>query len=69
MISFMLCYVSWTSLIRLKIYDNSKYEYRINKEALHIKQYVMRIISANGDCLLSTSLTLPVPDSPMHCQK
>ena len=27
MISFMLCYVSWTSLIQLKIYINSTYEY------------------------------------------
>ena len=26
-ISYMLCYVSWTSLIRLKIYINSMYEY------------------------------------------
>ena len=33
MISFMLCYVSWTLLIRLKIYINSMYEYRINEEA------------------------------------
>ena len=36
-ISFMLCYVSWTSLIRLKIYINSTYEYQINKEVFHIK--------------------------------
>ena len=36
MISFMLCYVSWTSLIRLKIYINSTYEYQINEEAFHI---------------------------------
>ena len=40
MISFMLCYVSQTSLIRLKIYINSTYEYQINEEAFHIKQYV-----------------------------
>ena len=32
MISFMLCYVSWTSLIRLKIYINSTYEYQINED-------------------------------------
>ena len=32
MISFMLCYVSWTSLIRLKIYINSTHEYQINEE-------------------------------------
>ena len=57
MISFMLCYVSWTSLIRLKIYINSTYEYQINEEALHIKQYVMHTINAKGDCLWSTSLT------------
>ena len=37
MISFMLSYVSWTSLIRLKIYINSTYEYQINEEAFHIK--------------------------------
>ena len=37
MISFMLCYISWTSLIRLKIYINSTYEYQINEEAFHIK--------------------------------
>ena len=57
MISFMLCYVSWTSLIRLKIYINSTYEYQINEEALHIKQYEMRKITAKGDFLQSTSLT------------
>ena len=51
MISFILCYVSWTSLIRLKIYINSMYEYQINEEEFHIKQYVIRIISAKGDCL------------------
>ena len=37
MISFMLCYVSRTSLIRLKIRINSTYEYLINEEAFHIK--------------------------------
>ena len=57
MISFMLCYVSWTSLIRLKIYINSTYEYQINEEVLHIKQYEMRKITAKGDFLQSTSLT------------
>ena len=36
MISFMLCYVSWTPLIRLKIYINSKYEYQINEDAFNI---------------------------------
>ena len=41
MISFMLCYVSWTSLIQFKIYINSTYEYQINEEAFHSKQYVM----------------------------
>ena len=51
MISFMLFYVSWTSLIGLKIYINSTYEYQINKDACHIKYYVIRIISAKGDCL------------------
>ena len=51
MISFMLFYVSWISLIRLKIYINSTYEYQINEEALLIKQYVMRTKSAKGDCL------------------
>ena len=40
MISFMLCYVSQTSLIQLKIYINSTYEYQINEEAFHNKQYV-----------------------------
>ena len=48
MISFMLCYISWILLIRLKIYINSTYEYQIN-EALHIKQYVVRTISAKGE--------------------
>ena len=57
MIFFMLCYVSWTSLIQLKIYINSMYEYQINEEALHIKQYVMCKISAKGECLYTTSLT------------
>ena len=51
MISSMLCYVSWTSLIRLKIYINSKYEYQINEEAFHIEKYVVRTISANGGYL------------------
>ena len=51
MISFILCYVSWTSLIRLKIYINSTYEHQINEEAFQIKQYVVRTISAKGDCL------------------
>ena len=51
MISFMLCYVSWTSLIRLKIYINSTYEYKINVEAFLIKQYAMHTISAKGNCL------------------
>ena len=51
MISFILCYVSWTSLIGLKIYINSTYEYQINEEALHIKQYVIRSKSDKGDCL------------------
>ena len=51
MISFILCYVSWTSLIQLKIYANSTYEYQINEDALHIKQYVVRTISAKGDFL------------------
>ena len=51
MISFMLCYVSWTSLIRLKIYINSTYEYQIKEEAIHIKKYVVCTLSANGDCL------------------
>ena len=37
MISFMLCYVSWTSLIQLKIHINSTCEYQINEEAFHIK--------------------------------
>ena len=35
MISFMLCYVSWTSLIRLKIYANLKYEYEINEDVFN----------------------------------
>ena len=51
MISFVLCYVSWTSLIRLKIYINSTYEYQINEKALHIKQYVMCTKIAKDDCL------------------
>ena len=51
MISFMICYVSWNSLIQLKIYINSMYEYQINEEAVHIKKYVVRTISATGDCL------------------
>ena len=51
MISFMLYYVSWTSLIRLKIYINSSCEHPINEDAFHIKQYVMRTKSAKGDCL------------------
>ena len=51
MISFMLCYLSLISLIRLNIYINSTYEYQINEEALHIKQYVMRTKGAKGDCL------------------
>ena len=51
MIFFIIYYVSWTSLIQLKIYINSTNEYQINEEALHIKQYVMRIINAKGDCL------------------
>ena len=51
MISFMLCYVSWTSLIRLKLCINSTYEYQINEEALHIILYIVHTISANGDCL------------------
>ena len=51
MISFMLCYVSWTSLSRLKIYINSMYEYQISEEDLHIKQCVMHTISAKGNCL------------------
>ena len=37
MIFFMLCYVSWTSFIRLKIYINSTYEYQIKEEVFHIK--------------------------------
>ena len=37
MISFMLCYVSLASLIRLKIYINSTYEYQINEKVFHIK--------------------------------
>ena len=50
-VSFMLCYIPWTSLIRLKTYINSTYEYQINEEALHIKQYVVCIISVKDDCL------------------
>ena len=46
MISFMICYVSWTSLIRLKIYINSTYECQINEKTLHIKQNVVCTISA-----------------------
>ena len=49
--SFMQCYVSWTSLIRLKIYINSTCEHQINEEAFHIKQYVMCTKSAKGDYL------------------
>ena len=48
MIPFMLCCVSWTSLIRLKIYINSTYEYQINEESLYKEK---RKISAKGDCL------------------
>ena len=64
MISFMLCYVSWTSLIRLKIYINSTYEYQINEEAFYIKQYVIRIISAKGKPLDNLSNKLPLALKP-----
>ena len=57
MISLMLCYVSWTSLILLKIYINSTYKHQINEETSRIKQYVMNTKSAKDDCLLSNSLT------------
>ena len=49
MISFMLCHVSWTPLIRLNIYINSTYEYQVNKDAFNSNK--RRTISAKGDCL------------------
>ena len=48
MISFMLCYVSWTSLIQLKIFINSTHEYQINEDAFYKEKST---ISAKGDFL------------------
>ena len=43
----MLCYVLWTSLIQLKIFINSTYEY--NEDAFNSN--IRRTISAKGDFL------------------
>ena len=50
MISFMLCYVSWTSLIDLRTLSiHIINEHQYNEDTF--KSNIRRTISAKGDCL------------------
>ena len=50
MISFMLCYMSWTSLIDLRMVSiHAINEQQYNEDAFNSN--IRRTISAKGDCL------------------
>ena len=59
----MLCYASWTPLIKLKIYINSTYEYQINEDVFkkNPKTYnkcLGRLLLEYFSNILNTTLTI-----------